>query len=61
MKLTKHMAMFQAMGMIRDAWANVERSTISNCWIKSAIAEYWNKTKMAPQSTLNKLQEQESI
>ena len=59
--LLKHMKMYEAMNMIRDAWANVSTSTISNCWIKSGIAGYWNIIKIAPQNKLNKLQEKQAI
>ena len=59
--LSKHLQLFDAINMIRDAWYNVETSTITNCWIKSTIASHWNITKMAPQRTLNKLHEQQAI
>ena len=55
------MNIYEAMNMIRNAWANVSTSTISNCWIKSGIAGYWNIIKIAPQNQLIKFQEKQAI
>ena len=59
--LTKHLYLFDAIDMVRNAWYSVDTSVITNCWLKSTIAGYWNITKTAPVNKLNKLHEAQAI
>ena len=59
--LTRHVAIIDAIDILRTAWYAIETSTITNCWIKSSIAKYSNIIKMTNSSILHKRHETELV
>ena len=61
LKLTQQLTMYDAIKLLQTALWSIETSVITNCWIKSSIAGYWNITKMASIDKLDKLNEKQTL